>query len=271
MRELILFVLFAACIHSIHAQTYGEKGFLHDIHLELPQVEAKYSIPLKNKKFLALPYGMDTYLYPIQSSFSPMVRNFTVRIIAAYYKDKIGLEFYFEGFGGDVDMTAYHRYMAAQFPHYYYTTGPSNSSIFYGPAVGIAYRIHWGSFIVEPKFILGYEKQDTVFPNYSSTFKERGSNQFINYTVRQTNTPSHQYSLHPRLQIGRRFHFKDKPTEFEAGAVGDFFYSPYSFRTDITQQPYGASPVTRSMNVSSTYRQFNIGMYFKVYLHKWLY
>ena len=248
-------------------------GFHHHFHLELPMLEINYSIPGRNKNLLDLPYGMDKFMYPAQNSGAPFLPNYSFRWIAIFYKDKIGIELYSDGFGAPVNMNGFNHYMTAQFPGYYFNTDPSAGNVynFVGQSLGIAYRIHWRSFILEPKFLLGFESLEGDSSYYYAYLKQQGSNQFTQYSIIQSKTPHRQHSYHGRLLAGHRFHLGKKPTEFELGTQWEYIYSPYSLQVDILQQPYGQPQIDHHLDVKETWRQFNVGVYFKVYLHKWIY
>ena len=93
-------------------------------------LEISYNMPASNKALLNLPYGMDKFMYPVRPGVSPVSNNYSVRWIAIFYKDKIGIELYSDGFGSSVNMSDFSRYMTAQFPGYYVNPNAySNGSV----------------------------------------------------------------------------------------------------------------------------------------------
>lgn len=263
----MLLVLTAGVLH-VRAQ---DRAYDHALQFELPQIEMKWSFPLKEKGIGILPYGMNYYFQSPQASFSPIVTNFTFRVFSLFYKDRIGAAFYLNGFGANLDVSNFNRYLLKQYGSEYtdLPTYNSYSSLnFYGPAIGIAYRWHYKSFIIEPNFLFGFEHLDEGLAETEFVLKQDGSNQFLDYKLTVVDGTPRQHSYRPRLLVGRRFSFKKFSTVFEGGLVIDYIYSPYAYNLTISQTSYGYPPTIEQINVRTVYRQYNCGIYLKANLHR---
>jgi len=265
MKKLLLIIGLMGCLQTLSAQS-----FFHSLRLELPEAETKVGIPIKDKSLLNLPYGMNGFLYPAQPQFSFLWTSF--RWIALFYKDKFGLEFYSDGFYTSTSPDKFNRYLADRNPDYYLKSGYLISNLeFGGQALGIAYRLHWRSFILEPKFLLGFESLRNDSTLFNAYLKEKGSNQFLQYFIGRQELTPHQHSYQGRLLIGKRWKPHTNPTEYEIGCQLEYIYSPYTEQWTITQRSFDQPPVQNQLTVRTSARLVNIGAYFKVYLHRWVY
>jgi hypothetical protein len=267
MKNLLTAAILAAGLLQAHAQ---DQGYVHALQVELPQLEFKYSIPVKEKGIGNLPYGMNQYLGSTQPGISAVVLNYTIRPISLFYKDKIGLSFYYNGFGANLDLDGYNRYMTDKYSSKYnYVPMLSLTSLaFYGPAIGIAYRFHYRSYILEPNFIFGFEHLDDGMLDFEEPMRQYGSNQFVDYNLGISKSSPLQHSFRPRVAVGRRFHFKKISTVFEFGLVADYIYSPYAYNITLSQMSYGSLPTVEQLTVRTVYRQYNFGFYLKANLHR---
>jgi len=265
MRYLLTFLIMVVGLIGVQAQ-----GYVHAIQYELPQLELKYSIPLHSKDFDGLANGMNDYIRTPWSGMSPVGVNFTFRPVSLFYKDRIGVAFYLNGFGGYVDNSGFNRYMANRYGGEYVY---SNSYLFtplqfYGPAVGVAYRFRYKSYVIEPDLIYGFEHLDDGGLQFDQVMRQKGTNQFLEYSIWATNVTPRQRSYRGRLMIGKRVAFKRTATIWEGGFVADFIYSPYNCLLTISQASYGSAPILQQVAVSSIYRQLNFGAYVKMNLHR---
>ena len=272
---ILAFILLRALAQSpVPAQLPKEvqpDAYVHAIQVELPQVECKYSLPLKEAGIGNLPNGANLFFQSPQPGFSPVVINYTFRPFALVYKDKIGVAFYYNGFGAYLDMNGFNRYMVSHYAGQY-SNVPDISSLttlyFEGPAIGIAWRLHYRSFTIEPNFIFGFEHLSNVDLATEEILKQNGSNQFLDYQLTTGSASPRQHSYRPRLQLGRRCHFKKVSTVFELGLVFDYIYSPYAYNLTISQITYGNSPAIQQVTVRTAYRQYNFGFYLRADLHQ---
>jgi hypothetical protein len=267
MKNLLTSAILAAGLFPARAQ---DQGYVHALQVELPQLELKYSVPVKEKGISTLAYGMNQFFRSPESGISAVALNFTFRPISFFYKDKIGLAFYYNGFGSYLGVNDFNRYMVAKYgsKYDYLPNTDFNTLAFYGPAIGIAYRLHYGSYIIEPNFIFGFEHLDGGNLDFEEVMKQYGSNQFVDYQLGVSNASPAQHSYRPRLSVGRRYHFKKISTVFEFDLVVDYIYSPYAYNLTISQISYGYLPTVEQLAVRSVYRQYNFGVYLKANLHR---
>ena len=242
-----------------------------DVRFRLPPLEMTYSIPVKNKSFLGLPYGLDKFMYNIQPgpcSILTYANDFRLRLAALYYKDRVGVEWYFGGFGGGVNVDDFNNYLNARFPGY--TLGPINylppSLSFFGQRFGLAYKMHLKKYVIEPKAQYGFETLSLAPYNYR--LKENGSNQFIEYQVSQQQTDKNGHSYHAELNLARRFFIKPGPHFIEAGVRGEYLYSPYALRFTMTQQPYGAPATINTLDWKGNFSAWEFGLYAAYFIRK---
>ena len=280
MKKLLTSTILTVTLLHVNAQSSDPAqrpkdvqpdAYVHAIQVELPQVELKYSLPLKDAGIGNLPNGANLFFQSPQSGFSPVVINYTFRPFALFYKDKIGVAFYYNGFGAYLDMTGFNHYMTSRYASQY-SIVPDISYLktlyFNGPAIGIAWRLHYKSFIIEPNFILGFEHLSNLDLATQEILKLNGSNQFLDYQLKTSQASPRQHSYRPRLQLGRRLHFEKISTVFELGLVFDYIYSPYVYNLTISQITYGNSPIVQKVTVRTVYRQYNFGLYLRADLHQ---
>ena len=254
---------------STHHKRFEKlKPFLTKFSIGLPDIHFEYCVPFKKTGNENLPYGMDKYFGVPKSETGfdfPFGNNFNFRIIAIYYKDKLGVEFYYGGFGGIVPMNDFAQYLEKKYPNHYISDDYSimnkgKDYDFKGVQFGITYKIHLKSFIIEPKFKIGFETQYAY--NYEPyVFKEIGTNNFTEYQIEErvtTRKPEHSY--HAQLNVGKRitlFKRAKRPFTFEAGIKGEYIYAPYSLNVKVNEHTYGMPIVSNQFDITNAYKMYS--------------
>jgi len=279
---LLILCLPAAAPHS-HAQTKEDStikrhGFLDVFSIGLPIVNAfNYTQPIKSKKLLSQPYGLNTLLYDQQPSFGvifPFSIAGSFRILSLCYKEKIGLELYYSSYGAYVDSKGMSDYLAAYFaakyPNHYFHRLDQLYSIysFQGAMWGLTYKMHYKKWIAEPKFLLGFESASPGFPPVY-ILKEMGGNQFINYTITEDFITKHQNSYHFQMNFARRFRFNKRSNfKHEIGINSEFMFAPYTAKFTLTEQAYGMAPVSHFVTFNDVFKTYSFGLFYAIYLAK---
>ena len=267
-RALFLALLFASAISatalpadSLHRQTFFQK-IGSNFSFAGCAIPVYYAIPL-HEKLPSFPLAYNSYVSPLQASAGAVPvseNNSSFRFFGIYYHDKLGLELYWNAFGGDVDMSAFSAYVQTRFAGYNTSSYRYNNHKFSGPQLAVAYLVHVQKFVIAPKLSLGFEKQE-IF-DYSATYRENGSNQFVEHSIRQSVPENYfQHSYHAELDLGRRFAFKKSRFRLEAGLRFEYIDAPYRLDASITEKPYGQAASYASFSYSSHLRLFSAGAY----------
>ena len=249
----------------------GWQVFLDNFRLRFPTIEVNYAIPVKNKSLLGLPYGMDKFMYhtkPAIASWSLSNESYSFRLLALYYKDRVGVEWYTDAFGGSLNLDDYNAWLVQQFPGYTIRTFPyfGSSLLFSGQRVGIAYKMHLKSFIIEPKAQWGFEALSLAPENY--LFRQNGSNQFTEYQVARRQTNNNAYSYRGQIFFAKRFFSKKSTRIYEAGIKGEYIYAPYALQFTLTQKPYGMPVQVHQFDWKGSFTEWGFGVYGAFYLRK---
>lgn len=137
------------------------------LRFRAPELIVDRYFPFKNRAFAGLPNPMDLYMYPVTGEYgnNGFTNYHSFRLIGLFYKDRIGVELYTGGFGARVKEQAFNDYLAAKFPNGYNNMSNyhRHDYVFSGWQYGLAYKHHWKGLILEPKFILGFEKMDCEY------------------------------------------------------------------------------------------------------------
>jgi hypothetical protein len=160
--------------------------------------------------------------------------------------------------------------LEGKFPGYYNTSNyyRSGSQQFSGLQYGLAYKHHWKGLVIEPKFILGFEKLQSGLGN-TWLFKEMGSNQFTEYEVNYWDSSRNNRSYHFQLRLAKRFKTsgKENPVWLEFGLKTEYLFAAQrQLFLQVTEKPYGKPTITDSYLLPMRYRSFAVGLFFTVYL-----
>jgi hypothetical protein len=270
---LLLNVQFISGQTAAPDSTVHKTYWYHAIRLRFPEFILDYVHPYRERSFAGLPNGLDKFMYPTHNEggyFAPFGDNYRFRWIGLFYKDRIGLEMYTGGYGANVDINPYEEYLKAKFSgyykkDYYYSSGRQQ---FAGIQYGLAYKHHWKGLVIEPKFILGFEK---LRSDNASTwfFKEMGSNQFTEYEVKYWDSSHNNRSYHFQLRLAKRFKTsgKEYPVWLEFGLKTEYIMAARKeLYLQVTERPYGKPEIVEGVPVPMRYRSIAFGMFFTVYL-----
>lgn len=275
----IMFVLLLN-VHRVNGQveavldTSVQKTYwYHNWRLRLPEFIFDRVFVIKDRSLLTFPDAMGQYMYPVNGGFQYMVpstNNWSLRLIGLFYKDRIGLELYTGGYGGKIDDQAF---LQAKFPNYYGSTaensynayGSENRYYYWGWQYGLAYKQHYKGFVLEPKFILGFEKLRSAVNIW--TLKEKGSNQFMGYEV-DTDDSRKRPSYRLQMGLAKRLRVKNpEPWWFEIGLRTQYTMSAKrNINMHITETPYGKPQTVQDVVLPIRFRSFAVGLFFTVYL-----
>jgi hypothetical protein len=248
------------------------KSMFRNINLGLPLIFVDYAIPLKSSANSSFSDGMNYYFASSKSSFSCTVPffsdNYSCRLFALYYKYKPGIEFYWSGFGGRINMDDFINYLTKKYPNHYITNSNyiNNSYSFDGAGIGLTYKMHYKKYIIEPKIILGFETQNIYSSSF--TFKEIGSNQFTTYKIEKHVENNFQHSFHFLLHLARQFILyksKPKPVFLETGIKAEYLYAPYTINIKVKEQTYGNPESVNEFTAKTNFSMISFGIFATIY------
>jgi hypothetical protein len=281
MKPVLILLIALISVQELDAQTGANdqsglqdsltsKKWYHVIRFRLPEFIFDYVLPFRERSFAALPNGMDKYMYPTKKEvgfFAPFTNNYSFRLIGLFYKDRIGLEFYTGGFGAKVDGQPFERFLQAKFPDHYKNGFLNQDYTFSGWQYGLAYKHHWKGLVVEPKFILGFEKMQSTHNKW--IFKEIGSNQFTEYEANYWDSSRNNRSYHLQLRLAKRFYTGGLVPWLEFGLKTEYIMAAKrQLYLQVIESSYGKPRIEEGMTLPMRYRSFTIGFFFTVYLEK---
>jgi hypothetical protein len=280
MRSIIGILLVLLTAQVLKAQSSGEDTlrtgrkthWYNNFQLRIPEFYIERVFPIRNKDFSSLPYGMNHYMYPTMAeigSFGQLnkLNNYSFRILGLYYKERIGLEFCASGYGARIAEQPFKDYLQTKFSNYYASDSQIaeiNRFSFTGFKIGLAYEMHWKGLLIIPKLFVGFEKlQDS---GNTWRFKEKGSNQFTNYTIRyqENNWPQNSYRV--ELRLAKRIHLGKGRTYFEVGLKTEYLVSgKKQLQLQIIEEAYGKPATKQNLAVSTRYQSFATGVYVNLF------
>lgn len=224
----------------------------HKINFCFTWFETGIGIPLKEKKLKDLPYGMNHYLYTPKNT---MIAGFFG--LGLYYKNHWGITVIYSYQDYSVPDAAYTNYISNLFPNYYLPYGVqghtySISNIDYR----LSYRFHKKRFTFEPQFQLGindYNDFDTQF-----VLKEKGSNNFIEYSIKKENQKKHILSYQAALVTRYRFTKPQWKWNIEPGIRVAFMLTPTDHNYTISYNSYNSPATVNKVNIKQLNPNINI-------------
>ena len=282
MKHLLLALFILIWLPAKAQEVAGTSGvptdpttatFIHKFSLGLPMLNFDYCYAPRNKGLLSLPYGQGEYFYNTKSSvgYCLPVTNGSTRLFSLFYDNKWGVELYYASYGTKLNPDPYQQYLSRELTNYYITGSkdPVNKwfSYYSGLLYGVTYMFHYGKYMVEPKFLMGFRSLDNAYTDVYS-FKERGNNRYLNYTVTRESLRNFNSSYHAQLNFARQFYGESHYTKLEVGVKLEYMYIPYHTRVAISQQAFGENESTKAFDFKGSYHMCSIGVYYAVYIVK---
>ncbi len=245
--------------HPRFADTALPVARFHKVNFSFNWFEMGPCFPFKEKKLRDLPNGMNYYLYSPKVSFSG---NFFG--IGIYYKDRWGLSAIGTFSDFSVDDADFRNYITTQYPGHYIPYG-AQAHIY--SLNGIDYRLscrfHKGHLIFEPQFQFGINDCQDFHTHF--VLKEMGSNQFIEYDIKEENTKKLLLSYRAALMIHWCFNKPDRPWNVEPGLRFDLVVVPTNFHYTISSTPYNAPATVYEMDVKRLRPALNITLFMSIF------
>jgi hypothetical protein len=252
-------LLLAQNANSAVQDTSATRKFFHNFNLCFQWFEIGRSIPLKQKQFATLDYGLDKYTANIKGGIS-----FAGLGLGVYFRDKFGIEVTFASQSTTTEGNEFIEYLSNKYPGYYLPKGSFHySSSTDGIGIRLCYRKHFKHFFIEPKFQFIINSFDNYFPSFR--LKEIGTNQFIQYTMSDKIIGT-QNSYHLFLNIAKRFNPFDARLKLEVGFMGEFMISPINQTISITETVYGQIGITNTESFQIYNPSFNFALTAKLFL-----
>lgn len=281
MKHVFAILLVLLTVQAINAQSTGENSaqtgikthWYNKFQFRIPEFYIERVFPTRNKDLLSSPYGIGEYMYPTKTeigSFGQFNRlsNFSFRMVALYYKERIGLEFCASGYGACIAEQPFKDYLQTKFSNYYTIDSQNiqnNTFSFTGFKIGLAYETKWKGLLIFPKFFVGFEKlQDS---GNTWRFKEKGSNQFTNYTIKYHDNSGPQKSYRMELRVAKRIHLGKGRTFLEVGLKAEYLVSnKKKLQFHIVEEPYGKPATFQNLTINTRYHSFGAGVYTALFL-----
>src|SRR5215217_8619437 len=217
MKKILLFLFLAGYVIPGNAQSIQDttrkrsRSTFRNFSIGFPVWYSGYCLSSQGNKAGTLPSGMNYYLKDVKStseSFFPITHNYNFRLLALYFKDKIGIEVFYSGYGGPVERDGFDTYLANRYAGYYIQSilfsGKNEIYSFNGWRFGLTYKFHYHHFIVQPELMIGFEKGTSGVQTDYWQLKEIGSNQFTDLRI-NTFYPERKNSYHAQLNIARQY------------------------------------------------------------------
>lgn len=276
MKKILLLLLSAGCTIPGNAQSVKDTAkqqrhtIFRNFSIGLPVLYSGYGLSAQSNKTGNLPGGMNFYLKEVRSTSEallPVTPNYSFRVLALYFKDKIGLELSYAGYGAYTRRDAYNGYLADRYAGYYMNehNGKEGVYSFNGWRYGLMYKFHYRGLIIEPKLMVGFEKGPASGHTDQWYFKEMGSNQFTDLEIKTT-YPERKSSYHAQLNIAKQYGLKYGKVRGETGLYTAYLYAPYRFSISIKEAPYGHPETVTKVDFEDVFRQFRFGLYTIFYL-----
>lgn len=271
----VLVSLFAICIASLcsaQADTIAYhrlKGFLNRFTIGFPVFHVNYYVPFKSDKVAALPYGINYLLYDVQPSVTSLGGDFfSFRLLALYYRDKIGIQCTYSRYGAHISESSdaeYSAYLAKEHSGYNTNVSIADYYKFSGLRLGLSYRVALQRKIVlEPMLQMGFETYNPGYPLIKAMMREYSSNQFILLQA-DGEVMRQPHSYEAGLNLGRTLDFRKSKYHGEFGAHASYMMAPYDARIIITEKPYGMPQTVRQVEFKEVLRAVSFGLYLQFY------
>jgi hypothetical protein len=218
-------------------------GGYHKLNFSFTFLEIGASIPFKEDKLRALPYGMNTYLYSPKGGIAGNLYG-----VGLYYKNHWGISAILLLQDYSVPDVDFNNYISSKYPGYFSSSaGHAHFYQLYGINYRLSYRFQKGRFVFEPQFQLGINDCN----DYDSHFvlKEVGSNNFVEYDIKSENTRRNLFSYHAAIVVRKCFTKPDRKWITEPNIRFDFFVIPTNFNYTITSTPYNMPATIHNVNV----------------------
>jgi len=263
MKKIILIFLILFSLKSNANSILSDstkQSFFSNFSLNFIWFEVGPVFPIKENKLNNLPYGMDKYFNHNSSEL-----NATIWGLELWYK-KIGLDLLFISYiDFRSDNTEFTHYISEKFPNYYYTKNVwSNSYSLYNMfSYRLNYKFHYKKFNITPKFQIGINDYETNNSYYS--FKEKGSNQFIEYSIEKKSLMKNIIDYHFLVDISRKVTFF---IPCEIGIKTEFITIPTLFQYTITEKPYGSIATVNTVTVEQYNPSISFALTFRAFIIK---
>ena len=253
---------------------YGKMGtFIHRFSVGLPVLNFDWCIPVKNKGLLDLPYGQGAYFYQSRNSLGSCIpaTDGNIRFFSLFFDDKWGVELGYAAYGTKVNPDAFQQYLVDHLSNYY-ITGPKQDintwfSYYSGLLYGATYMFHYKKYLIAPKLLMGFRSAEISYTDDYS-FKERGSNHYLNYSVTRQSLRNFSTSFHTQLNFARQFYWQSQYTKLELGIKLEYMFIPYHTRVVVSRQSFGTSESEQAFDFRGNYQMFSIGVYYAIYIVK---
>jgi hypothetical protein len=240
-----------------------KKPFLKSLNLNFSWVEFGMIIPFKDKKINTLPFGMDKYLKSNKTGYS-----YSVPGLELWFNDKIGVEILFHSYYDfGYNKSEFDNYISNKYANYYIRNRWFDSFSLQGMAYRINYKFKLKNIQITPKFQIGINNLSTVnfTSSLNSSFKEKGSNHIIDYTIEKESLTKNIIDYHFILDISKKIDFG---LPLEVGFKTELITVPTSFQYTITEKEYGSTPIENQLKIKQNHFAWSIGLVLRLILIK---
>ncbi len=249
----LFFILGAVAQQNSHKEKDNQIAEVnHKLNFSFSWFELGASVPLNEKKLLKLPYGMNHYLYGPKGGLAGALFG-----IGLYYKNHWGISAILSFQDYYVPSNDFKKYVISQYPgrsidgfaqaHAY-----SLNNINYR----IGYRFHKNRFIFEPQFQLGINDYNDFQTHF--ILKEKGSNNFVEYDIKQENRRKNIVSYRAALITRWQFSKPGSGWNLEPGLRVELLVIPTNFNYTITSGFYNTPPTVQEVTVKQMHPAISI-------------
>lgn len=266
MKKIFSLLLLLIATHAsagISPKDSTKKSFFHHLSFSTVVCEAGPFFPVKEKKIRSLPFGMNSYLYNVQSGGT----SYGFFAAGVYYDDRFGVEILYRRSSFEVDGAEFSKYLSSKYPEHYVKTYWGVNEVVEGLAYRLCYKFHFRYFQVEPQLQFGINNLYT----YDESFflKEKGSNNFIEYSIRKVNQKKNIVDYHLIVDILKRLHLKGVDVfNFELGIKTELMMMPTSYNYILTESPYGGTPTVNEVQVKQNHLAYGVEAVIRFYFKR---
>ena len=260
----ILFFTLFVLANNLQAQTKDTISQKRKtITITLTPVEIGFAIPIKDKKNDALPEPINVFANRKNTAI-----NFNLLRLGILVKERYGIEAFYNFYTNqNYTHDVFANYISNTHPNYEKPVSVNrnyyNTSTWKGWEFALYYRIKIKKIYIEPKFQIGFEK--FTQGNFEYYMKEKGSNQFIEYSLTSQNTKKYTPSYHYIVNVSRRLTPSSKKLKFELGLKFEYSVMNVNLIYNSSETPYGQPEKKAEYNVKQSVNAFTIAIFGRLF------
>ena len=235
------------------SNNHGKNHFFDDLSISFIWFEAEALYPIKESHLKSLPSGMSQLLYNSKGGFSADFFG-----LSFYYKNRYGIELMLLDYSEiGSDESSFVNYLTDKYPNNYVDDNYWGAGYVSGGllAYRLCYRHPLKYFQITGKLQLGINNIEVY--NELKTFKEKGTNQFIEYSIEKENLKRTTIDYHFIVDLSKQFNIG---IPIELGLKSEFTLIPSLYEYTISETPYGKASLINTMTLKQNHPSWGIGI-----------